>query len=164
MVIQKRKAARKSSAGEKGFIQQLYLTKHGQSIQAGPKPHTCSECGKGFNYQTNLKVHQRVHTGEKPYECPECGKAFGYSTNLKSHLRIHTEEMLYDCLECGKAFSSLTKFRWHERVHRKKPPPCLDGPKETASGTTNLKARQHLDSAGRRPTCALSAGRCSITA
>nr|XP_020633979.1 zinc finger protein 391-like [Pogona vitticeps] len=143
MVIQKRKKALKSSDCEKSFIQQLYLTKHGKNIHAGAKLYTCSECGKGFNYRTNLKVHQRVHTGEKPYECSECGKTFSRSTNLKSHLRIHAREMPYECSECEKKFGNLTKFKWHQRVHQKKLFPCLDCPKGFAS-STELKAHQRI--------------------
>ncbi|CAI9597124.1 unnamed protein product, partial [Staurois parvus] len=74
------------------------------------KSFSCTECGKCFNFKSNLDVHKRSHTGEKEYSCTECGKCFLKTSQLVSHQRSHTGEKPFSCSECGKCFSQRCPF------------------------------------------------------
>ncbi|XP_077109951.1 uncharacterized protein LOC143766282 isoform X2 [Ranitomeya variabilis] len=102
------------------FLLVLYspqIVKQNQSVNAGIKPYSCSECGKCFNHKSQLASHQRIHTQEKPYSCLECGKCFNHKSNLVTHQQIHATEKPYSCLECGKAFKQKTVLVAHQRSH-----------------------------------------------
>ncbi|NWR95583.1 ZSCA2 protein, partial [Furnarius figulus] len=45
-----------------------------QGLQRRVKGYICLECGKSFNWSSNLIHHQHSHTGEWRYTCRECGK------------------------------------------------------------------------------------------
>ncbi|XP_029140373.1 zinc finger protein 436-like [Protobothrops mucrosquamatus] len=96
-------------------------------ICAGAEHHICRKCGRTFEHQSGLIVHQMIHTAERPYECLECGKSFCRQDNLLEHQRIHLEERPYECPQCGKTFSARSYLISHQRIHRGEKPPyrCL---------------------------------------
>ena len=77
---------------KKGFQHQTDLKLH-TSIHTGEKPHACSHCDKRFIQMSALTVHLRTHTGEKPFLCKYGDKQFRHSSGLSSHLRTHTGEI-----------------------------------------------------------------------
>ncbi|XP_052617548.1 zinc finger protein 431-like isoform X1 [Peromyscus californicus insignis] len=97
-------------------LQESALIPH-QQLHIGEKPYKCPDCGKLFNYPSQLKSHYQIHTGEKPCKCLDCGKSFSKTSQLKAHSRIHTGERPYVCSVCGKAFKQLSTLSRHEKIH-----------------------------------------------
>lgn len=81
-------------------------------------PVWCSNCGKHFEYLSDLKEHQENVCKLEVKEimkCHDCGKEFKSLTMLKVHQRIH--DPLY-CKECGKILASEAAFERHKLMHK----------------------------------------------
>ncbi|XP_056387525.1 zinc finger protein 436-like [Hyla sarda] len=109
------------------------------------KVFICSYCGKGFNHQTSLELHQKthfverssfisqsgkhlrnkallkshqlVHPGGKQYNCSECGKTFKRSLSLVEHMQLHSGEKTFTCPDCGQSFAQRSAYITHHKVH-----------------------------------------------
>ncbi|XP_069605121.1 zinc finger protein 773-like [Ranitomeya imitator] len=96
------------------------IHKRGIKQQTAPKAKnsfSCSQCGKCFNYKSQLVTHQRTHTGEKPFSCSECGKCFKCKSDLVRHHITHTGQKPFSCSECGKCFNWKSALVLHHRTH-----------------------------------------------
>ncbi|XP_053743302.1 zinc finger protein 79 [Synchiropus splendidus] len=77
----------------------------------------CAECGRRFQYVSQLVLHQRLHTGERPYRCPECGKTFHKNYNLTLHMKTHGKSHIYQpCPYCKIKFSYF-EYGEHMKTH-----------------------------------------------
>ncbi|XP_035523160.1 gastrula zinc finger protein XlCGF57.1-like [Morone saxatilis] len=80
------------------------------------KSFICSECGKTFCGEENLKTHMRTHAGEKPFSCSFCEKGFTQKGYLTNHLTVHTEEKRFLYCVCGKRFAWRYNLKKHKCV------------------------------------------------
>jgi uncharacterized C2H2 Zn-finger protein len=64
-----------------------HVQRHVQQVHRGEPRFFCSQCGKGFKRNENLKCHLRVHSGEKPFECVLCQKRFKFQSGFNSHMK-----------------------------------------------------------------------------
>ncbi len=63
------------------------------------KPFSCSQSGKSFTCNENLKDHMLIHTGITPFSCSQCGKSFTQKGILTKHMRTHSGEKPYSCFQ-----------------------------------------------------------------
>lgn len=64
------------------FDNAVKLYRHMEDKHEKEKNIVCTECGKKFFKEWNLKMHMAVHTGAKPYLCEICGASFALGGNL----------------------------------------------------------------------------------
>jgi len=70
----------KSLCGYKLHVKMQHSSK---GIESCPK---CLLCGKLFQSESHLKVHQRSHSAVKPFVCNLCGKSYKHKKDLNMHI------------------------------------------------------------------------------
>ncbi|XP_073450387.1 uncharacterized protein [Aquarana catesbeiana] len=111
----------------KRFERESSLVLHQKGHINDLKPYSCTECGKGFAHKSYLDTHLRIHTGVRPHSCSECGKSFVYKSELSKHQRTHTGEKPYTCSVCAKSYGWKSVLIKHMRIHTgEKPYSCSE--------------------------------------
>ncbi|XP_075067531.1 uncharacterized protein LOC142157921 isoform X2 [Mixophyes fleayi] len=89
-----------------------------RSKRNNKKRFTCIDCGKGYNLELHLTLHQKSHLRGQPYQCSLCEKSFRKPGHLKKHERTHniTE---YKCRKCKESFLNRKEFVMHKQTHLK---------------------------------------------
>ncbi|CAI9722105.1 zinc finger protein 236-like [Octopus vulgaris] len=89
--------------------------------------HRCGLCGKLFDTQKQLQMHEQLHTKFRPYTCRFCGQRFTKSAMRIRHERSHLGEKPFMCIACGSSFTRNYSLKLHEqRRHSRGPCICTD--------------------------------------
>ncbi|XP_053322599.1 zinc finger protein 135-like [Spea bombifrons] len=89
-----------------------------KKVPGRKKPFSCIDCGKAYNKESFLILHQRFHLQGGAYKCPSCPKSFGKPRHLHRHLRTHEEPKEFKCKKCGETFARRKEFTAHRKLHR----------------------------------------------
>jgi len=90
--------------------------------------HTC-ECGKVFNFKSNLIHHRQRDHLKTRFPCPSCDKVYIAKNNLVAHIEGNHEpnRPKAPCDICGKMVPIGECLLRHVKSHRKKIPCSYEG-------------------------------------
>ena len=86
----------------------------------------CDKCGREFESQRKLKMHDFSKHTRKPWSqqpdpktCEICGKMFRMKRSLRDHIKkIHEKILNHQCTTCGKSFFTASELKMHTQcVH-----------------------------------------------
>ncbi|XP_053610944.1 zinc finger protein 37-like isoform X2 [Plodia interpunctella] len=116
----------------KGFQSQTKLRLH--ELRHSPPRVACDTCGRLFYDKYAMLRHAATHDDTRPHQCAHCPRAFKVKGNLQRHAVVHTGATPFECTMCDKKFKHATSLTVHVRtVHYKLPPPPRKkrGPRRT---------------------------------
>ncbi|XP_054759985.2 zinc finger protein 888-like [Lytechinus pictus] len=89
----------------------------GRKVPSGDQEgdFVCATCGKRFQTEGRLQVHERFHESTCEFECDVCHDVFKTSLTLLRHKKIH-DEVRIKCTLCSKEYSSRGHLSRHMHV------------------------------------------------
>ena len=80
---------------------------------------SCNQCGKYFEEEVFLFLHQYKNHDKTPFECEECGESGVGQQKLYYHMKYHREARLkiYRCHLCPFEEPKLDVFQKHAQLH-----------------------------------------------
>ena len=103
----------------------------------------CSICSKKCNTVSAMRMHEYEHGDEsKLKKCTDCGKTFPFDSQLKTHRKSHLTALEYQCSKCNKWFKNKGEVDKHQAMHSGKMWTC-DKCDYECHDPKNLKAHQH---------------------
>ena len=80
---------------------------------------SCNQCGKYFEEEVFLFLHQYKNRDKTPFRCEECGESGVGQQKLYYHVNSHREARLkiYRCHLCPFEESKLDVFQKHAQLH-----------------------------------------------
>ena len=75
----------------------------------------CPECGKRFQFPSELNAHSATHDESLKLPCtyPKCKERCRDKFSLKQHLSTHFKDMKYRCDDCEKDFTDRGSYKQH---------------------------------------------------
>ena len=67
----------------------IKLTQGQKVADSENKPYNCKDCGKSYNFPSELKRHEPVHTRQRNFKCQHCSRRFFHTGTLKQHEKMH---------------------------------------------------------------------------
>ena len=80
---------------------------------------SCNQCGKYFEEEVFLFLHQYKNHDKTPFRCEECGESGEGQQKLYYHMKSHREARLkiYRCHLCPFEEPKLDVFQKHAQLH-----------------------------------------------
>ena len=85
-------------------------------------PYSCSLCGKGFSFRSDLTIPDHVLTGKCPYVYNVCDKSFAQKFALNKQQCVHTGERSYNSDVCSESFRNKITVNAHKVIHTEECP------------------------------------------
>ena len=138
----------------KQFRLKHHLTQHMVS-HTGVKAYKCEICTKAFAHRAIMISHMKAHFGRQ-YTCSQCGKTFNYLSNLQKHKIIHsTDRPLHTCTICEKRYSSKGSLKIHMRSHLGEKPHSCSLCQKLFKSKNGLKGHLLIHAGDRRHICSI---------
>ena len=91
----------------KSYSSHHFLMDHTRAVHLGQK-YLCNfeNCGKEFNFRSNLRIHEKRHLNIFIYRCQYCQKGFNHKVHFEYHINCHENQRNFKCTKCDKAFNN----------------------------------------------------------
>ncbi|OXA48639.1 Zinc finger protein 93 [Folsomia candida] len=110
-------------------------------METWKRPKKCASCPKVYPSHSTLARHQLIHLKEPPFKCSQCPRGFFYQTEYSKHMKnVHNLEKIkteprkprkyFACKICSKNFPNFGTFLNHQELHRDPTHKCAKCPRK----------------------------------